>query len=136
VKPYSFSFDVRHGPMLAVEISALLDDPGASRDTVHAKALIDTGADATMIRPRIAKALKLRSHASEELKIALQKTGRSGLVHFVNILLPGLRSFDDVRVLSGDWTGPEEVLIGRDILEHLVMHYDGPSGSVTLSVRR
>jgi hypothetical protein len=43
--------------------------------------------------------------------------------------------FSNVRVLSVDWAGSEEALIGRDILSGLVMHYDGPSGSITLTVR-
>jgi predicted aspartyl protease len=133
--PFKFSFEVRKGPIVNVTIEALAEEPSALHTPVRAKALIDTGADATIIRPRIAQELRLGSHETEALRLALQKQEREGSVHFVNLTIATLPTFPNLRVVAGEWTGPEEVLIGRDILDELIMLYDGPAGEISLTRR-
>ena len=98
-------------------------------------AIVDTGADFSCIDTGVAKQLSLPVVRREK---ALGVTGTAEFdVYLAQIFIPGLnlilhREFMGAKLSSNGQ--PYDALLGREFLRHLVMHYDGPKGSVILSI--
>ena len=97
-------------------------------------ALVDTGASQTYIDTAVATALGLPIVDKETL------SGSAGShtvdVYLAQIHVPGLGltiwgRIAGVNLIAGGQT--HAALIGRTFLQYLVMHYDGPTGRVTLT---
>ncbi len=128
-----------HGPTILVDIG--FDpafQPGNDAVPVAAitnmPALVDTGASQTYIDTAVATALGLPIVYKETL------SGSAGLhtvdVYLAQIHVPSLGltiwgRIAGVNLVAGGQT--HAALIGRTFLQYLVMHYDGPSGRVTLT---
>lgn len=100
------------------------------------KALSDTGASVSVISKTFADHCKLRqTNAGTELRV-VGTTYRVG-EHAGSISFPGteLRSFDLIRIVSADFVKERNFacLIGRDILRHWTISFDGRSKRVTIT---
>ena len=112
---------------------------------VNCRFLIDTGADATVVKHEIAEraGLKLINANSPLHGVGVDTTGRT----YIGRILFGLPSaispgaihgiFVDTQVLAA--TLPTDLidgLIGRDVLAHFDFAYDGKTGRVSLKCHR
>ena len=128
---------VQYGPTLQVKIGF---DPGSLEggppnlpDTDY-HALVDTGARESCIDSSIAANLNLP--IIDRQRVAGVHGAGEVNVHLAQILIPNL----DVAI-SGRFTGvhlyaggqPHGALIGRTLLQHVTMIYNGITGSVVIS---
>jgi predicted aspartyl protease len=111
-------------PILPLRLSAPGDPQG-----VLLPMLLDTGADCTLVPARIARELRLPWVD----RLALSGVGggtRQANVHAAYVELAGTRFLARVVAFQG------EAILGRDVLNTLVAHLDGPALSFTLSTGR
>jgi len=116
--------DIYHPPMPALEIQ--LGYPGETPSLDHLTAIVDTGADGTLvpqslideIRAPFVDDVQIRSHWGE---------WRNMLLFTVDIGIGRLR-LPAVEVV-GDDQGTE-IVLGRNVLNHLKLLLDGPGGQV------
>jgi hypothetical protein len=97
-------------------------------------ALIDTGAAVTVINPQLAETYKLRYTGPERIT-AVGSAGKNHPGYAAAISFPDrdLRAFDIVRIIACPLASPAmSCLIGRDILRHWELMYNGESGEVTI----
>ncbi len=103
---------------------------------VKIKALLDTGASITVISKTYANYCKL-FQTGEDAKIAAIGATHTGMEHAGAISFPGtkLRPFDPHRLVSSDFAREPSYacLIGRDILRHWNITFDGRSKRVTIT---
>jgi len=100
------------------------------RQTV--KALIDSGASISGIRPAVAQAAGLIQTSSVGISGVLGMENRPVYIAAVN--LPDYNVNFDVLSVAGIDLPQQEIgmLIGRDVLRHVKFTYDGNSGNFTL----
>jgi hypothetical protein len=106
---------------------------------VGARALIDTGAALSCIDPSIAALLGLVATGTANLHTA----STQGVTHLCSVydvcLTIPVASGTPFRIITLPAVeavlSPQgiDMLIGRDVLEHATMFYDGPNGRVTIS---
>jgi len=110
-------------PVIEISVSAPL-----SKDSISLTALIDSGADITVIPERIIARLKLRrvdsSLASGFSKDVIEASVYSAILSIEGILGPKI-----CRILS--WND-DYALIGRDLLNQLITVLDGPNEDLKL----
>ena len=100
------------------------------------KALLDTGASVTVISRTYANHCKLRqTNEGSEITVigGIHRCGEhAGAIGFPNT---DLKSFDSIRIRSVDFFKQPyyAILIGRDILRHWKITFDGPSKCVTIN---
>ena len=115
-----FSYDQTYQPPAPTCAIALAVTEG---EAVHLVALVDTGADATLIPVRHLQAIgarrvfemSMRSQWGEQRTVFLYLVD----VRIANITLPGL------YVVGDEWGA--EVILGRDVLNRLRLMLDGPA---------
>lgn len=118
--PYDLAFDPP-APVVSLRIAAPAAEAG-----VLVAALVDTGADCTIIPPAVAR--RLRLPCVGRLRIAgLGGPVRSVPVFAAMIELPGRRWRARLAAFGG------EVILGRDLLNDCVARLDGPGQTVTLT---
>jgi predicted aspartyl protease len=105
--------------VLPVRIAGL----GAGDPAVLLRMLVDTGADCTLIPARIARSLRLPI-VDKIRVIGLGGKPIAAPVHAARVRLGALHALARV-VAMGD-----EALLGRDLLNRLVLRIDGPAGVV------
>lgn len=129
----------RVGPTLAIRIGfdesydpqRVVGEPDLPPS--HIAALIDTGASDSCVDSDLARDLSLPIANRKDIA-GLHASAMSN-VHLAQLYIPGLNlvidgQFFGARLASG---GHQHLaIIGRDILRHLSMAYDGTTGSVTL----
>jgi len=102
---------------------------------VKMKALLDTGAAVTIISKTFARHCKLYQTGQGNVRAlgALHPCGE----HAGTISFPGtnLRPIESIRILSGDFIREPHFacLIGRDILRHWTVTFDGTARHVTIT---
>lgn len=112
-------------PVLPVRISGLDEhDPAAML-----RMLVDTGADCTLIPEKVARSLHLPIVDRAEIQGVASK-GQEANVHAARIRLGALRVLARVVALG------DECLLGRDILNRVVLHYDGPAEVLQITTRQ
>lgn len=127
----------QHGPELDVVVTTLPCWEGSTptKVSIHGKALLDTGSGTTLVRLDSLKTLGIRKKNGESRDTA---SGEAMLPKYdgVCIAFPGtgLRLFPLTEVLGSPMTRTPHlaVVVGRDILQFLVMKYDGAAGRVTI----
>jgi predicted aspartyl protease len=102
--------------------------------STSAKLLLDTGADGTMINPRVLVA----AGASLSRPVATSRVqGVAGSDHvnlvFIDSLEVGEARVGRMRVASYDIPGAGDGLLGRDFLDRFTVNIDSTNGVVTLS---
>lgn len=125
---------VRNGPVLPVVITSL-----ANRDRVQAKALIDTGAQANCMSPRLARKLSLNiigdtwvAGVSSNNEIAREKVDTvMGLIRPGDIPVDLPSEFATPRFSTGD--DQIEILLGRPFLQNFDLVYEGSIGRFSLA---
>ena len=121
--PFDESFDPP-APVLPVRISGIDEhDPAAML-----RMLVDTGADCSLIPVRLARSLRLPVVDRTEIQGVGSKTF-SANVHAARVRLGSLRVLARVVALG------DESLLGRDILQRVVMQLDGPAQVVQVTTR-
>lgn len=111
------------GPVLTVRVAP----PGGEGRGVLLQALVDTGADCTLVPPGTARALRLPPID----EIWIEGVGGDALratVHAAELEFAGFRCLARVAAFG------QEGILGRDVLNRVVLRLDGPGR--TLSVRR
>lgn len=101
---------------------------------VPSQALIDTGASMLSIDSTIAQALHLTRRGIVTSHTA--NGPRQCNLYSVSLVFPasGLRSYNLMRAAEVDLsTQPFKVLIGRDVLSNMHMHYNGQTGAVSIA---
>lgn len=113
---------------------------------VKCRLLIDTGADVSVLRHDIAQKAGLKLIGSNT-PLAGVGVDTTGCTYMGRILFgvpwkaaPGAQHviYVDTRIMSGNLSNPERLdgLIGRDVLNHFEMRYNGRTGLVTMRYLR
>lgn len=122
-------------PVLAIRLSA----PGESARTDPIAALIDTGSDFTLVP----LSLLLQIDAPEERSAFLrglwseqrQVTVYLADLHFENRVLPGIEVVG-VEDESAEDDQAQEIILGRNVLNRLILLLDGPNEQTEILERR
>jgi predicted aspartyl protease len=112
-------------PVVEASISKL----GKRENTFTLTALIDSGADATMIPIRVLKHIGTRQARQRRM------TDASGLSYIVDIyeVVVQIGSFTVPKVYAIADRNNSEVTIGRDVLNHLIITLNGLAYTVEIS---
>jgi hypothetical protein len=108
---------------------AALRDAGEEAQYVTTTALIDTGASQTALAPWVVEYLKIQPHGID--KVRVPGRGDEDLEFYDARITLGFPRFDHPRIsVLAPGISPASpgvgVLIGRDVLEHFTLVYDGP----------
>ena len=131
---------VNHGPTIQVVVGHIDAQSSAkpaidpSKATQSVAALIDTGAMLSCIDDQLAKTLGLP--VIDKQKCAGVSGESTHDVYMAYIDIPNIQfsqygRFMGVHLIAGGQ--PHSVLLGRNLLQTMVMIYDGERGSVTLA---
>ncbi len=120
--PYDDAFEPP-APVLPLRIAR----PGDERAVVI-RAIVDSGADCTLIPLRVARALRLPRIGDVAIS-GVAGTPRRAAVHAATIEVGGRRSL--VRIIAFD----DEAIIGRDLLGSIVAVLDGPRRILEIRTR-
>lgn len=132
----------KRGPVIQANASlsgsfeAQLQERGEqSPDPVSGFALIDTGASGTCIDEAVAQQLNLPAIDVVQIASASENSSRQN-VYPVGFELAGLSVGIDAHRAVGAPLQSQGIiaLIGRDVLQNCTLHYNGPSGQITISV--
>ncbi len=123
-KIYTFQYDANYDPAMPVI------DIGIGRAMAEISlsliALVDSGADATMIPVRYLQQIRARRSRAKWMR---GTAGGRIMIHLYPISLRlGPLTLAHLEVV-GD-TQNDEVIVGRDVLNQLVVTFNGPSNSV------
>ena len=154
----AFAFDYQpgqllyHGPIITTTLtitSAHRDALTAAGDPVPAgvacRFLLDTGADGCVVKHEFAAraGLKLINANAPLHGVGVDTSGKAymGRVVFgvASRVVAGVQHhvYVDTQIMSGDLkTALFDGLIGRDVLQHFTLTYDGQSGRVTMKYHR
>ena len=139
---------VRFGPTLEVRVgfdisfwrALATDNAGVAQPVIPSvvfPALVDTGATDSCIDDSLAEQLQLP--IVDEIPIVGVGGAHQAQVYLAQIYIPALRIGYSGQVLGAqlsDGGQVHRVLIGRDLLQHLHLVYDGPSGAVNIFDRQ
>lgn len=95
---------------------------------------IDTGAEYTLISRRLITQLPPYLAAGEGEVHGVAGGLQMGSIYELEVTLCG-RTFPSVEVMAVDLPTKFDTLIGMDILQHGVLHFDGPARSVSFDIR-
>jgi predicted aspartyl protease len=133
------------GPLIDVLICPPFANSKEYREAVHAgypnhrrlKAIIDTGANRTVILPGIAQSLSLTQ--IDENTSTLVGHGSTILtpLYRASLVLPGKLPALPIIVAEIDHIQPDiQCLIGRDVLSYGYLYYNGEANKYTLAIRK
>ncbi len=109
-------------PAPALEVSLTIPGPVSYGQIVKSLALIDSGADITVIPKWAAQQLQLR-YVDEVLASGYDGVTKKTFVYTVKIIFDNLGDFIIKTILSDN----DHILIGRDILNKFSLFLKGPS---------
>ncbi len=124
---YSYAYSPP-APTVSVRVSASAD----SDRSFPYDALIDTGSDGTFVASGIIRELELPISYVASLRSHLQDNSvqveiyRGDLLLFDSLLLPGM------ELICDEWG--EGIILGRNVLNRLIMQMDGPGETVRVEV--
>lgn len=119
----------QNGAILQVQISS---PNGGTPITIQA--MIDTGASISTINTTVAQNASLQ--ATGDTQLGGVGGTQDSTIYAASLTIPAYNiTVPTVQVASvpGQLPAPADMLIGRDILENLVMNYDGSAGQITLT---
>jgi len=126
-----------HGPRLPVEIGIPILDLGkATLDSRHVgprftttHALIDTGAQRTVISPQVVQRVGLSK--IDETTLLIVGGQRRADVYAASLQFPhsGFRAIEVIEVSCCELLPLFQCLLGRDVLSRWIFTYDGPVGT-------
>lgn len=127
------------GPLVAIRLApanSYLEDIGASllnNKYVEVSAMIDTGANRSVIQQGIASQLNLNPVGSTLLFTPSIDNSLCYLFD-VQMIFPNNVIFQDIAVVEAPLQGQNiQCLIGRDVLQHGLLVYNGYDNAFTLS---
>jgi predicted aspartyl protease len=103
------------GPVLTVRVAS----PGDGGPGVLLPALVDTGADCTLVPPGMARALRLPAVGEIWIE-GVVGNARRATVHAAALEFAGLRYLARVAAFGS------EGVLGRDLLNRVLLRLDGP----------
>lgn len=126
-KVYTYEYDTNHDPAMPIvdiEIGRAMKDV-----TLALTALIDSGADATIIPMQYLQQIQARLSRKKWMS---GTAGGRMLVDLYPISIQlGPLTQAHLEVVGN--TQNDEVIVGRDILNHLAVKLDGPANSVEIA---
>jgi predicted aspartyl protease len=122
--PFDENFDPP-APVLPVRVGGLEEhDPAAML-----RMLVDTGADCTLIPVSVARSLRLP--VVDRLQIeGVGGAAQTATIHAARVHVGGFRMLARVAAFG------DEALLGRDVLNRLVLNVDGPALTITTTAPR
>jgi predicted aspartyl protease len=119
---------LRHeGPLVPV----LIADPDGQSSPLARTFLIDTGADLTVISDEAVEALALTAGRRATLAGIVTTAPQRVRLYRVSLIVAGVELEVEAAALPRGEGSPDG-LLGRDVLEHLRLTYDGARGEVQL----
>lgn len=129
---------IRYGPTLEVKIEPILDvqellrAEGQPVPSAALLGMIDTGASGTLVEPNVFKPLNMKPFTVARLRTASTVQPLIRGQYRTRIVIAQDIAFE-VDAVGGSLIGQRvQCLIGRDILQHMVLTYDGPRSRFTL----
>ncbi len=119
--PYSTEY-LPAAPVMEIRLGA----PGMEPSSGFLKALVDTGADATIVP--IARLRQIKAKKIDQATLRSQWGERRAVALYAVALEINQYHFDAIRVV-GDEIG-DEIILGRNLLNRLRLLLDGPAGMV------
>lgn len=119
--PYSTEY-LPAAPVMEIRLGA----PGMEPSSGFLEALVDTGADATIVP--IAHLRQIKAKKIDQATLRSQWGERRAVALYAVALEINQYRFDAIRVV-GDEIG-DEVILGRNLLNRLRLLLDGPAGMV------
>ena len=107
------------GPIIHVAVRCPVRDVKVEREL----ALIDSGADCTVLPDHLVNLLELKPVGECEVS-GVGETARATPVYLVEFLIPG--RMDSLTTQAVMIPGEPRIILGRDILNHLKILLDGP----------
>jgi predicted aspartyl protease len=123
--PYSAGYSPP-APVLSVSIA----EPDGQVRLGPFEALVDTGADGTFVPTSLVARLGVPIVYTTGVRSHLSQAVSHVAVHRVDLVIGSLR-LPAVEIVSDDWG--TEIIIGRNVLNKLRLHLDGPSHIVDLA---
>jgi predicted aspartyl protease len=125
---FSFEYDAEYpGPAFPILTLGISGMPSGKSQTLTA--LIDSGADATLIPLKTLQAVKARKM---DTRWARNISGvRYRVAMYIVTLSIGTLTFPDIDVIANQQT--DEIVIGRDILNQLIVTLNGPIQRVVIT---
>ena len=121
------------GPVVDIEISSGRD----GGPSIKGNALIDTGASVTFVTPRVvtdACLQVLRTAPPIPVSTVNDQGNSRSPVYGARVSVLGLSGAEITRVyLAQSLPGEVIALLGRDLLRHGTLFYDGPRGRIVLT---
>jgi predicted aspartyl protease len=109
------------------------ESAGLTKEPITITALIDTGASVTVINPQVAVTCGLRRTGTVNISAVGQVMEVPEYVGALRFPGSGLKALDPVRLIASPLPGQDVAcIIGRDILEHWRIVYDGRTGKVEI----
>lgn len=129
----------RYGPCCEINITPssktveVLKREGEQVPSIKVVALIDTGASGTAISTKVVQELKLVARGVTTISTPSSDSHPTN-VYDVDLFLPNKVGVNNVLAIEATLTTQNiDCLIGRDVLQHGVLIYNGYTGSFTLS---
>lgn len=121
-----FEYDSTYSPPAPV-VEIIIEGRGKERDQVRQMALIDSGADGTMIPRNILRQVGGRFWESMRMR------GVSGVSHEVDLYLVTIHVGNQpIKVSAIAMPNGSELIVGRDVLNQLKITLDGFSSYTTI----
>ncbi|MEM7538078.1 MAG: retropepsin-like aspartic protease [Chloroflexota bacterium] len=125
---FSFDYDNRYfppAPFVDIEIFS----PDTPNNAHKLKAMVDSGADATILPVKVLK--KAGAEMLEEVVVrGMHNIGASTWTYLVSLKI-GEYTFHQLEVVSSNQ--PNQILLGRDVLNHLIVTLNGLAGVTEIS---
>lgn len=128
MKTYSYAYSPLYTPVApVVEIEVSSDRPGTA--DIRLTALLDSGADATMLPVEVLT--RIGARYVESLYMLGVAGTRMPVDLFHVTVRVGPHSVPAIRAVALNTGG--EAILGRDVLNHLVVTLDGPAGTAEIA---
>ena len=125
---YTFDYDSKYEPPAPI-FEIIVSKTGQPTNEATLSALVDSGADATMLPITALQSVEARYIETRQMR------GIAGVAYPVDLYLAtirvGFHTIPAVRVVAG--AAQSEALIGRDVLNHLVVTLNGLAGVTEVS---